>query len=473
MIQTRPGPPSAAPTDAPDDTMRVWPLVLFMAATSLGYFVVQLDVSIVNLSLPALQRTYGIDVAMLQWIVNAYTLSFSVALLSAGVLGDRYGNKTFLMVGYAIFAIGSLACAVAPTISLMLAARFLQGIGAAIIVPNSLAAINGTFSKNEPMRLALVSTWVAFGGAGLTCGPILGGLITSIANWRYIFLINLPVCALGILLTTRHVAAAPRRAGRKQDWIGQGLVLTFATALLILIIDYAALPHDTRLALGAVAALGFGAFIAIESRLADPAVPLRMFRDTGLRKALIFGGLINFVYFGVVFFASLYFRRNLHMSPLRAGLSFIPITLPLVIANLLGSRISRRHGPDRVIALGFALMIPGLLYLALPSVQGSYALMLPAFVLTTFGIGFIPPMTTAIAMRSLGPERGGMVSAIVNFCRQISGAFGVAVFGIFIASGDDAASYRHFGIALVAVALVLLAAIGYFAIPARGALRTD
>jgi len=151
------------------------------------------------------------------------------------------------------------------------------------------------------------------------------------------------------------------------------------------------------------------------------------------------------------------------MTPLRAGLSFIPITLPLIVSTLLSGRISRTLGPDRTIAIGFAFMIPGLLYLALPALRAGYALMLPAFALTTFGIGFIPPMVTAMAMLSIGPERGGMISAVMNFFRQISGAFGVAVFGFFMTSTNGEGSYRHFGIGLVAVAVTLLIAIWYFA----------
>ena len=438
-------------------------IFLFMAATSLGYFVVQLDVSIVNLSLPALQNYFRIDVSTLQWIVNAYTLSFSILLLSAGVLGDRYGSKNFLILGYAIFLAGSLACGAASSVPFILAARFLQGAGAALVVPNSLAAINAAFPENRNLRLSLLSIWIACGGAALTCGPIVGGLINSVASWRWIFFMNLPICALGILLTARYVEAAPPRQARQQDWMGQGLILAFATSLLVLIINYADLSQAARLELVAVAAIGFCLFVVVESRLPHPAIPLEIFRNTGLQKALLFGVLVNFVYFGVVFFASLYFRRYLQMTPLQAGLAFIPITLPLIVSTLWSGKISRAHGPDRAIAIGFAFMIPGLLCLAQPSLQTRYAFMVPAFALTTFGIGFIPPMVTAIAMLSVGPERGGMISAVVNFFRQIAGAFGVAVFGVFMTSATEGAAYRAFGFALVAVACALLVAIGFFA----------
>ncbi|WP_133649045.1 MFS transporter [Paraburkholderia flava] len=449
--------------------MSAWQLVLFMAATSLGYFVVQLDVSIVNLSLPAIRDYYRIDVAALQWIVNLYTLSFSVALLSAGVLGDRFGSRKFLLAGYGVFALGSLSCGFAPSVSALLAARFLQGIGAAIIVPNSLAAINWAFADNARLRVSLVSIWIAFGGAALTCGPIFGGLINAIASWRYIFFINLPVCALGVLLTLRYVPRTPLRQARPQDWLGQGILLAFASALLLLIINYSDLTPTVRVALLVAAAGGLWLFVRVERRHKYPAIPLEIFRNIGLQKALTYGVLVNFAYFGIVFFASLYFRYYLKMSILDAGLSFIPITLPLIVATMLSGRISRTYGPERAIAVGFALMIPGMFYLAVPALRFDYRLMLPAFALTTFGIGFVPPMITAIAMQSIGPERGGMISAVVNFFRQISGAFGVAVFGILVKSMQMSTAYQYFGMLLSAVAVVLTGCIGSFAIRERRA----
>ncbi|WCM22546.1 MFS transporter [Paraburkholderia bryophila] len=453
--------------------MSAWQLVLFMAATSLGYFVVQLDVSIVNLSLPALRDYYRVDVAVLQWIVNLYTLSFSVALLSAGVLGDRFGSRKFLLVGYAVFALGSLACGVAPSVSMLLAARFLQGIGAAIIVPNSLAAINWEFADNPRLRVGLVSIWVAFGGAALTCGPIFGGIINAFASWRYIFFLNLPACAIGILLTLRRVAPTPLREARKQDWLGQVVLLAFSSTLLLLIINYSDFSPLARFGLLIAAGAGMGFFIRIEQRQMYPAIPLELFKDIGLQKALTYGALVNFAYFGIVFFASLYFRYDLKMSVLEAGLSFIPITLPLIVSTLLSGRIGRTHGPERAIAIGFALMIPGLFFLAIPALRSDYWLMLPAFALTTLGIGFVPPMITAIAIQSIGPEHGGLISSVVNFFRQIFGAFGVAVFGIFMKSTRDFASYRYFCMTLLVVAFVLMGCIASFAIREARARRID
>ena len=246
--------------------VHVWKTALLMAAASIGYFVVQLDVSIVNLSLPAMQAYYHADVSMLQWIVNAYTLAFSVFLLSSGVLGDRYGSKRFLIIGYALFFVGSLACGCAPSITFMLGARFVQGIGAAIIVPNSLAVINWSFSSHNALRLTLLSVWMSFGGAALTSGPIIGGLITAFASWRYIFLINLPVCLAGIILTLRYVKVPPKSTARMSDWGGQMLLLVASTALLMLIINFTRLSHFAVAGLGLATVIGLALFVSIEWR---------------------------------------------------------------------------------------------------------------------------------------------------------------------------------------------------------------
>lgn len=444
-------------SETSDGKIAGWRIVMLMMAASLGYFVVQLDVSIVNLSIPSIQAYYHTDIATLQWVVNAYTLTFSVFLLSAGILGDRYGTKRFLIIGYVIFFIGSIACGFAPSISALLAARALQGIGAAIIVPNSLAVINSSFAHDSKRRVMLLSIWMAFGGAALTSGPILGGIITSSASWRYIFLINLPICVAGVLLTLKSVRTLPVQNDlRRQDWVGQGLILLFSTAILMLIINYDEMSPTIRTALVVIVMVGFVLFVITELKSNDPAVPLNIFMDASFCRAVILGALVNFIYFGVVFFSSLYFRSDMGMTDLQAGLAFIPITLPLIISNIAGAKISRKHGPDRSIAIGLILLIAGMFCLALPASREGYLQMLPAFLLISSGVGFITPMVTAIALHAVEPERGGMVSAVLNFFRQISGAFGVAVFGVFMTLPKGGSSYDAFGTALVALAYVLI-----------------
>ena len=213
---------------------------------------------------------------------------------------------------------------------------------------------------------------------------------------------------------------------------------------------------NTRAALIVAAAICFVIFLIVELKSNDPAVPLVIFSDTSFQRAVILGALVNFIYFGIVFFSSLYFRYDLNLTNLQAGLAFIPITLPLIISNIVGAKISRRHGPNRVITIGVVLLIAGMFCLALPSSRAGYLQMLPAFLLVSAGVGFITPMVTAIALLSIEPERGGMVSGVLNFFRQISGAFGVAVFGIFMTSTNAASSYDSYSTALLILAGTLM-----------------
>lgn len=437
-------------------------LMFIMAATSLGYFVVQLDVSIVNLSLPSIQKFFNVDVSMLQWAINIYTLTFSVLLLSSGILGDRYGSKNFLIFGYALFFIGSMACGLASAMKLLLIFRAFQGVGAAMIVPNSLSIINKNFSNDKNLKTILITIWMSFGGIALTCGPIFGGIITSIASWRYIFLINLPICGLGIILTKIFVGNDEIKIFKKHDFVGQSLIFISSLTLLITIINYHDLTIGNLIYLISIFGTSLFMFIFVENKSSNPSIPLDIFKNINLQKSLTYGILVNLTYFGIVFFSSLYFRYALKLNSFQSGLAFIPITIPLIIANILSGKISIKYSSGRSINIGLFFLISGMLYLAIPYIESNYYLMLPAFILISFGVGLITPMITSIAMLSINQERGGMISAVINFFRQISGAFGVAIFGIFSSEIPSELAYRHFGVGLLSLVIILLFSIIYF-----------
>jgi DHA2 family methylenomycin A resistance protein-like MFS transporter len=437
-------------------------IICLIAAVSLGYFVVQLDVSIVNLCLPTIQQELGVDSSLMQWIVNAYVVAFSVLLLSAGVLGDRYGSRRLLVWGYAAFFVGSAGCGLAASTPILLAARIVQGVGAAIIVPNSLSILNKRFDAQARLRVMLLTVWMSFGGAALASGPVIGGAITSIASWRYIFLINLPICGAGVFLTLKFVPKERPHAARRHDFKGQLAVFLAALALLVLVGNYRDLGDTVKYGLAAAAIFGALAFLAIEKNCADPAIPLALFRSGALRQALVYAALVNFTYFGLVLFLSLYFRHSLAMSPLDAGLAFLPVTTPLIVANIASGYLDRRYGAMTPIHLGFALLIAGMLLLSHVGYLDAYREMLPGLVLVSLGVGLITPMITSIAIRSTDATRGGTISAVVNFFRQIAGAFGVAAFGLFADRLPSASAYMHFCRALEFTALACAASIVYF-----------
>lgn len=437
-------------------------IVLLMLATSLGYLVVQLDVSIVNISLSNMQESLGAKLSELQWIVNIYVLLFAATLLSSGVLGDRYGSKRLLIYGYSIFLLGSVLCAASPTITIMLIARAIQGIGAAIIVPNSLAIINKSFIDDKKLRTTLITVWMSFGGVALTSGPMLGGLITSTLSWHYIFLINIPICLLGIYITWKCVKKDEIVKTQKNDFLGQFLILLFSLAFLIFIIDFQNFSA-MYLALISLFIVGvFYLFILREKTFSSPAIPLDIFKNFELQRALAYGFIVNYIYFGIVFFISLYFINVMKLSPIEAGLAFIPFTIPLVIANIISGKLSNAYNPLVPINIGIFFMIVGMVSLALPITGTSYSYMLPALLTISFGVGLITPMITSIAMLSIEQSKSGMISAVVNFFRQISGAFGVAIFGIFVDQAIKHNSYVYFQYILLISAAIFLLSYLYF-----------
>lgn len=437
-------------------------IVLLMLATSLGYLVVQLDVSIVNISLSNMQESLGAKLSELQWIVNIYVLLFAATLLSSGVLGDRYGSKRLLIYGYSIFLLGSVLCAASPTITIMLIARAIQGIGAAIIVPNALAIINKSFIDDKKLRTTLITVWMSFGGVALTSGPILGGLITSTLSWHYIFLINIPICLLGIYITWKCVKKDEIVKTQKNDFLGQFLIFLFSLAFLIFIIDFQNFS-TMHLALISLFIVGvFYLFILREKTFSSPAIPLNIFKNFELQRALAYGFIVNYIYFGIVFFISLYFINVMKLSPIEAGLAFIPFTIPLVIANIISGKLSNAYNPLVPINIGIFFMIVGMVALALPITGTSYSYMLPALLTISFGVGLITPMITSIAMLSIEQSKSGMISAVVNFFRQISGAFGVAIFGIFVNQAIKHNSYVYFQYILLISAAIFLLSYLYF-----------
>ncbi|MCU4578343.1 MFS transporter [Acinetobacter courvalinii] len=442
-------------------------IVLLMFATSLGYLVVQLDVSIVNISLPNIQVNLGAKLSELQWIVNVYVLLFASMLLSSGVLGDRYGSKRLLICGYSVFMTGSVLCALSSSITIMLIARAIQGIGAAVIVPNSLAIINKTFSDNPKLRTTLITLWMAFGGIALTSGPILGGLITSTLSWHYIFLINIPICLLGLYFTIKYVKKDIQIETQKNDILGQFLIFLSSLASLMLIINFKSYNWIQLILLSMSVIVTLLLFFKREKNFFNPAIPLEIFKNIELQRALSYGFLVNFIYFGIIFFMSLYFVNVMNFTPLQAGIAFVPFTIPLIAANIISGKLSNKYYSLLPINVGIAFMLVGMVALAMPITGTNYTFMLPALISISIGVGLITPMITTIAMLSIDQKKSGMISAVVNFFRQISGAFGVAIFGLFVDLAIEHRTYLYFQYILLITIACFILSYFYFTIKCK------
>lgn len=440
------------------------PSPLVLLACSFAFIVVQLDITIVNVALPHIGAELHAGVAGLQWVVDAYTLGFAVFLLSAGVLGDRFGSRRTFLTGFALFAAASLACALAPNAWLLNIARAVQGLGAALLVPSSLAILNAAYAHDKAGLAKAIGWWTAAGGVSIAAGPVLGGLLLAIGGWRGIFWVNIPVCVAGYWLTRRVV---PHRQGRDPhrsfDVAGQLLAILALTALIGAVIEFQALglAHRAIQVALAVAVLASALFLLVERRSAAPMLPLSLFASKAFSGAVLFGVFVNLSYYGVIFVLSFYLQQVRGFGALHAGLVFLPLTGTFIVANLVSGRIAGRTGLRLPMIVGGLVCAAGYALLAGfgISADASFLQMLPGLALIPAGMGLaVPAMTTSILS---GVERGqaGTASAVLNTARQVGGAVGVAVFGA-LAAGASAPQVMH-GIRLaleVSCALLLAAA---------------
>ncbi len=414
---------------------RTWIII----ATSFSFVVAQLDVTIVNVALPSIGEHLGANVTSLQWVVDGYTLAFAVLLLSSGALGDRYGSKRAYQFGFLLFGAASAACGLAPNATSLVVSRAVQGAGAALLVPNSLALLNNATAHQHDARARAVGQWTAAGAVSIAAGPVVGSLLIASSGWRSIFLVNVPLCALGMWLTARFVPApAARREGRDLDLLGQLFSVLALTGLTAAVIECRPLGigHPAVVA-GFAAALFFGvAFVRTESRARAPMLPLRFFRFPDFSPAVVFGVLVNVTYYGIIFVLSLYLQQALGYGAVRAGLAYLPLTGSLFISNLLSGRVAARVGSRPPMVIGALVAAVGYLSLSWLGSESSYGAMLPGFVLIPAGMGFAVPAMTTATLASVDRAWSGTASAVLNAARQAGAAIGVAIFGALAAGGN-------------------------------------
>ncbi|WP_431228194.1 MFS transporter [Burkholderia contaminans] len=444
-------------------------LARVVATVSTGFVVTQLDVTIVNIALAHLAGDLHLPVAGLQWVVDAYTLAFAVLMLSGGALGDRFGARRLYLAGLVLFALASLACGAASAPAMLIAARALQGVGAAAMLPNSLALLNDACRHDPHLRARAVGGWTAAGSISIAAGPVVGGVLIAAWGWRGIFLVNLPLCAAGLAaafawIPARGTAAptAASRSIRALDLRGQFIAIAMLTALTGAVIEWRPLGFTHPVVVGgfALAALAALAFVAVEARTATPMLPLSLFRHRTFSAAVLFGICVNLTYYGTVFVLALYLQRARGESALQAGIAFLPLTGGFLLSNLASGRVVARHGPRAPMLAG--ALVAALGYGSLHFVDAStpLAVLLVPFLLIPTGMGFaVPAMTTAV-LASVAPERAGIASAVLNTARQAGGAMGVAAFGALAGGGGAAQVVSGLRIeTAVSVALLVTAAL--------------
>ena len=329
-LQLQPLPNAAAPRSAKnpagDRARSSLSTSLTLAAMSLGYGVVQLDVTIVNTALNSIGTSLGGGVAELQWVVSAYTIAFAAFILTAGALGDRIGAKRVFMAGFAIFTAASVGCALAPSAAILIAARGVQGLGAAILVPNSLALLSHAY-PDQKQRGRAVGIWAAGASVALISGPLLGGGLIALVGWRSIFLVNLPIGLAGLWLSWRYAGETTRSPQREIDLPGQLAAIAALGCLAGAIIEGGALgwSHPFVIAGFAAAAVLAVLFVLQEWRAPQPMLPLSLFGHRLFALTSLVGLLVNVAFYGLIFVLSLYFQRVTGLSPLATGLAFLPM----------------------------------------------------------------------------------------------------------------------------------------------------
>ncbi|MBV9819871.1 MAG: MFS transporter [Solirubrobacterales bacterium] len=449
--------PAIAPDAGPQDKQtaivrRRWLLL----ATSLGFAVIQLDVSVVNVAIKPIGAALGGGVSGLQWVVNAYTVAFAALILTAGALGDRIGAKRVFIAGFALFTLASAACGLAPSLPVLIGSRAIQGVGAAILAPTSLTLLNHAFTEPGE-RTRAVGLWAAGASTALAGGPLIGGVLTSTLGWRAIFFINAPIGLIGILLTIRFASETSRAKDRGVDLPGQLMAIVALASLAGATIEGGRYGFTEAgvLAGYALAALAAAAFVFVEARRERPMLPLELFRSGAFSASSAVGLLVNVTFYGLIFVLSLFFQRGQHLSALQTGLAFAPSTVAVLVANLLAGRLDARYGPRRVIAAGALLMATGAAALIGASTHSPFTALVVQLVGLGFGIGLIVPAMTAAVLASVDRSRSGIASGTLNSARQSGSVIGVALFGALIADGGRLVSGLHVALA-ISVALAIL-----------------
>ena len=430
---------------------------LTLAAMSLGYAVVQLDVTIVNTALASISASLGGGVSELQWVVSAYTVAFAAFILTAGALGDRLGAKRIFMAGFAIFTAASLGCTLAPNAAILIASRCVQGFAAAILVPNSLALLNHAYA-DEKARGRAVGVWAAGASLALTAGPFVGGALIALVGWRAIFLVNLPIGLIGLGLTARYATETMRRPQHELDLPGQSAAILALGCLAGALIEGGARGFDHPVVIaGFVAASLIGAlFVWREARARQPMLPLSLFKRRIFALSSVTGLLVNVAFYGLIFVLSLYFQEVNHLSPFATGLAFVPMLGAVLPVNLVAPRIAERIGAPATIAAGATLSAGGCLALLGIEPGTTYPAICLQLIVISSGLGLLVPPLTSTLLGSVEKSRSGMAAGVLNATRQTGSVLGVALFGSLVGGSGDFVAGAH--ASLVISALVLLGA---------------
>lgn len=429
-----------------------------LAAALLGFFILTLDALVVSVALPEIRTSLGGGLTGLQWVMDGYTLPFAALLLLSGSLSDRMGARRAFALGLVIFVASSVACAFAPTLSTLIAARFVQGAGAALMTPASLSLIGEAYP--EPVAKArAIGLWAVGGAVASASGPLVGGALTTF-GWPLIFLINVPVGAVALGL----LAGIPRSRRRETpfDWPGQALALVGLSALTYGLIEAGAQGPSTEVVLCLALAVAAGIGFFVRQHLgAHPMVPLPLLRRRTPGTTVAIGFTFMAGFFGMVFLVSLLLHETRGLTAFQTGLAFVPVTGFSVFMPVVASRLAERFGPWLPIVAGQVAMAAGLFGLAALADTASVPLLVALMVPVGIGAGTAMPSATSLLLNTVPSTWSGTASGVLNTSRQVGGAVAIAAFGALVASlGSSAGTRVSLAIAGALLTVTALASLG-------------
>ncbi len=404
-----------------------------LGAVSVGLFMIMLDNTVVNVALPSIQRDLETGLSELQWIVTGYALSFAALMLIGGKLADAYGRRRLFVAGIVVFTAASLWCGLATSGDMLIAARVVQGIGAALMNPATLSIIAATFPPRE--RGMAIGIWAGVSALALAIGPLVGGLLTQHLSWHWIFFVNVPVGVVGIVASYLLITESKDDTHESLDLPG---LVTSALGLFALtygLIEANTYGWSSARIVGAfvIAVVSLLAFVVLERRQRAPMLDLTLFRSgtyTGANVAML---LVALAMFGVFFFVSLYMQNVLGYSAVQAGAAFLPMTVLIILVAPIAGKASDRFGSRGLMTTGMVLLGVQLLYLSQLGPGAGFWNLLPGFVVGGLGMALTMTPTAAAATRAVPVGKSGVGSAVLNAMRQVGGSVGIALMGAIVA----------------------------------------
>jgi len=414
-----------------DENRKWWTLV----AVSFGLFMIMLDNTVVNVALPSIREDLGISISELEWVVNAYALTFGVLLLTGGKLADLLGRRAIFIAGLVIFTGSSLWCGLAGGAASLIAARTVQGVGAALMNPATLSIITATFPPRQ--RGTAIGIWAGVSALALAFGPIVGGLLTQDIHWSWIFFINIPVGVAGVIGALVFIDESKDTSHEQRlDLPGlftSGVGLFALTFGLIETNDHA--WGSTRvLTLFAIATVSLVAFVLLEMHQRLPMLDLSLFKNPTFSGANTVMFLVGLAMFGIFFYNSLFLQNVLHYGAIKTGATFLPMTVLIIFVAPAAGRVSDRIGPRWLMGAGMTLLTGSLLLFATLDQHSSWWNILPGLLVGGVGMAITMAPTTAAAMGSVPVDKAGVGSAVINSMRQVGGSLGIALMGALVAT---------------------------------------